>query len=175
MNKDRLITLTMIILAAAVSRILPHPDNVAPIAAMALFGAAQFERKWLAFAVPLLALLISDAFIGFYEHMYVTYVGFIAVTCIGLLLRGHVKPLPVVGATLGASVAFFLITNCALWIHYDLYPKTLEGVTTGYIAALPLFRNTVIGDLFYSALLFGGFALAERRYLWLRAPQLATA
>lgn len=173
MNKERLIALTLIILTAAASRLLPHPPNVAPIAAIALFAGAQFERKWLAFAVPLLALVISDMVIGFYDQVAVTYLAFAVIVCLGFALRGHQRFLPIAGATLAGSVLFFLTTNCALWIHNDLYPKTLEGVMQGYTAALPFFRNTLLGDAFYSALLFGGFALAERRMAWLKSRSVA--
>lgn len=168
MNKQRLITLSLIVLAAAVSRLLPHPANVAPITAIALFGGAMFERKWMAFVIPLAAMLISDLIIGFYAQMWVTYLTFALIVCIGFALRGHVRPLPVIGAALGSSILFFLVTNCALWLPYDLYPKTMGGVVDGYIAALPFFRNTLLGDLFYTGLLFGGFTLAERKYTRLR-------
>lgn len=164
MNKDRLITLSLIILAAAASRLLPHPANVAPIAAIALFSGAKFERKSLAFIVPLFAMLLSDAVIGFYSQMYVTYLGFAAVVAIGFLLRGTREFLPVALASFSGSVAFFLITNNALLIHSDMYAQNFDGMVQAYVAALPFFRNTVWGDLFYSAVLFGGFALAERKY-----------
>jgi len=175
MNKERLFTLTLIILAAAASRLLPHPDNVTPIAAIALFAGAHFERKWLAFFVPLSAMLLSNAIIGFYDQMYVTYIAFALIVCIGFVLRGKRTFLPVVLATLAGSVSFFLITNCALWIHNDLYPKTIDGIITGYVMAIPFFKNTLIGDLFYSGLLFGGFALAERRFTRLQPRQPANA
>ncbi len=173
MNRERLITLSLIILAAAVSRILPHPVNVTPIAALALFAGAQFERRWLAFAVPMLAMFLSDAVIGFYSQMWVTYVAFAVIVCLGFALRGRISPLPVVGTVLAGSVLFFLISNCALVMHGELYPANFEGMMASYTAALPFFRNTLLGDMFYAALLFGGFALAERKYSWLRLPQAA--
>lgn len=168
MNKERLVTLSLIIIFAAASRLLPHPANVTPVAALALFAGAQFERKWLAFAVPLAAMLLSDLVIGFYPGMWVTYLAFAAIACIGFALRGRARALPVIGASLAGSAAFFLMTNFALWLPHDLYPKTWEGIIAGYIAALPFFTHTVLGDLFYAGLLFGGFTLAERRYSALR-------
>lgn len=164
MNVERLITLSLIVLAASLSRLVPHPYNFAPITAIALFGAAKFERKWEAFVIPALVLLLSDAIIGFYPQMGVTYFAFAVIACIGFGLRNHQGSLPVLAATLGSSVLFYLITNFALWLPYDLYPATVEGVMESYIAALPFFKNTLAGDVFYAALLFGGFALAERRF-----------
>lgn len=175
MNKERLIALSLIVLAAAASRLLPHPENVTPVAALALFAGAQFERKWLAFAVPLAAVFLSDIVIGFYSQMWVTYAAFAVITTLGFTLQNHMGILRVAGTALAGSVLFFLITNCALIMHGELYPATWEGMMASYTAALPFFRNTLLGDLFYAALLFGGFALAERRYARLRLAQPAAA
>jgi hypothetical protein len=173
MNKERLVTLTLIILAAATARLLPHPHNVAPIAAIALFAGAHFERKWQAFVLPLLAMLVSDAIIGFYDAMWVTYLAFATVVCLGFLLRKNKSFLAVAGATVSGSVLFFLVSNFALWMHHNLYPHTLDGIMESYTMALPFFRNTLIGDLFYSGLLFGGFALAERKFTPLRSNRVS--
>jgi hypothetical protein len=169
MNKDRLITLSLIILAAAASRLLPHPDNVAPIAAMALFAGAKFENKQLAFAIPAMAMLLSDAVIGFYSGMWITYMAFAAVVCIGFMLRSKQDVMHTALATVAGSVLFFLVTNFALWSSHGLYSHTLDGIMQSYTMALPFFRNSLLGDAFYSAILFGGFALAERRYSRLQA------
>ncbi len=169
MSKERLITLALIILAAAASRLLPHPSNVAPITAIALFAGAHFTNRKLAFAIPLVAMLLSDLIIGFYAQMWITYLAFAVIVCIGFGLQGRVRPASTLGASLLSSVVFFLITNFALWSHYDLYPQTLEGVMQGYVAALPFLGNSVLGDLFYTALIFGGFALAERKCVRLKA------
>jgi len=174
MNKERLLTLSIIILAAAASRILPHPYNFTPVAAIALFAGSKFENKLLAFTVPLLALLLSDAVIGFYDmtQMIGTYAGFAAVVCIGFLVQGRQKVAPIAVATLAGAITFFLITNCSLFIP-GLYPATPEGMMQGYIAGIPFFRNTLLSDVFYSILLFGGFALAERRFPQLQAARVA--
>lgn len=168
MHKERFITLSLVILAAALSRLLPHPANMTPIAAIALFGAAHFERKWLAFAVPLAAMLLSDLIIGFYAQMWVTYLAFAAIVGIGFFIKNNIRPLVVLSASITSSVLFFIVTNNALWLPYDLYPKTWDGMVEGYIAAIPFFTNSLFGDLFYTALLFGGFALAEKKWGWLK-------
>jgi hypothetical protein len=175
MNKERLITLSLMIFAAAASRLVPHPYNFTPVAAMALFAGATFERKWSAFAIPLLALLLSDAVLGFYglKEMLVTYFGFAAIVCIGFLVRGRPQVMPIALATLSGAVTFFLITNCAFLINTSLYPQTLDGLVQGYVAGVPFFRNTLLSDIFYSTLLFGGFLLAEHKYAWLKVSRLA--
>ncbi len=162
MNKERLTALCLIILAAALSRVLPHPHNVAPIAAIALFSGAHFERKWMAFALPLLAMLVSDAVIGFYPEIWVTYLAFSLVVCLGLVLARNKGVLQVACATLAGSVTFFLITNFAPF--YTLYPHTMDGIAQSYAMALPFFRNTLLGDAFYVTILFGGFALMQRKF-----------
>lgn len=173
MNKERLLALIAIILAAAACRLLPHPANVTPIAAIALFAGAHFQRTSLAFAIPLLAMLASDAVIGFYSGMWVVYLAFAVIVAIGMLLRGHITPLPVAAATLASSGSFFLITNFAPIHHSGLYPHTLEGVLQSYTMALPFFTNTLLGDAFFVALLFGGFVLLERKYRPLQLQPIA--
>lgn len=174
-NKQRICALTLLILLAAASRLLPHPQNVAPIAAMALFAGAKFERKLLAFALPLIALLVSDAIIGFYSGMGVVYAAFAVVTCIGFALRGGDSAVNVVAASLLSSVVFFLITNCSFFIAHTPYPDGITGLIMGYEAGIPFFRNTMLGDVFYNMVLFGSFAMAERRFSTLRSHQLAVA
>ena len=156
------------VLLAALSRLLPHPPNVAPIAAMALFGGAHFERKAWAFAVPLAALFLSDALLGFHSLMPLIYGAFAAIVGIGFLLRRRRRPLQIAGATLAGSVLFFVVTNLGVWMLGSLYPKTLAGLATCYIAAIPFFGNTLLGDAFFTAVLFGGFGLAQRRLPSLR-------
>jgi hypothetical protein len=74
----------------------------------------------------------------------------------------------VAAGILAGSTLFFLVTNFACWAGYGLYPHTLEGVVQSYVAALPFYRWTLLGDACYATVLFGGLALAERRYPALR-------
>lgn len=163
MNKTRSAVLFGMILLAAASRLVPHPPNFAPIAAMALFAGAHFSDRRIAFLAPVAALLLSDLVLGFYGLMSIVYACFALIVLIGFSLREKCTPLHVGGAALGSSVLFFIITNFGVWAFGSLYPKTIEGLVTCYIAALPFFHNTLLGDAFYTAVLFGGFALAERK------------
>lgn len=166
MNLERTSTLFVLILTAAASRVLPHPDNVAPIAAMALFAGAKFERKSLAFALPLLAMILSDIILGHPSKL--AYLSFIIIVFIGFQLREKSGAGRVLAASLTSSVLFFLITNCVFLSSGHMYPHTLEGQLLSYEMGIPFFRNTLLGDLFYSATLFGGFALLEQRFQRLR-------
>lgn len=162
------------IFGAAALRLLPHPVNFAPIGAMALFGGAHLpHRGWnfaLPFAIPLAAMLLSDAALeastgwGFHRLMPAVYGSFALIVTLGFLLRRGAGVLPVFFAALGAASLFFLITNFAVWALLDTYPSTAAGLAACYLAALPFFWNTLAGDLFYSAVLFGGFALAARGF-----------
>jgi hypothetical protein len=149
-----------LILAAAFSRLLPHPVNVAPIAAMALAGGVYLDKRF-ALLVPLIALVLSDLVIGLYPILLFVYGSFLLIGLLGLWLKSHKKPLPVFGAALLSSILFFVITNFGVWIiGPETYPRTLPGLVECYTAAIPFFKNTVAGDLVYTGVLFGMFELA---------------
>lgn len=149
-------------------RLIPHAPNIAPIGALMLFGGVYLPKK--IFWLPILALLISDYFIGFYgTDMIYVYGSYFLVGFIGLWLRSHKKPLLVLGSTLTSSILFFLITNFGVWAPpNNWYPHTFEGLIQSYTLALPFFKNSLIGDVSYTIILFGGYELAQRfakRYL----------
>lgn len=170
----RFAVLTGIIFAGALMRLIPHWPNFTPIAAMALFGGAYFGRKYLAFAIPLIAMLLSDLVIGFHDGMIAVYIAFAITVSIGLLIRNRIRPATVVGASLASSVLFFLVTNFAAWLTSPLlYPATFEGLMSAYAAGLVFFNdgsygisffmNEVMGGLFYNTMFFGAFYLAKSR------------
>jgi hypothetical protein len=168
-----------LVAAAAALRIVPHPPNFAPVAAMALFGGAYFDRKRWAFAVPLAAMLLSDAALellfgwGFHSGMPAVYGTFALIVCLGFLLRERkTAPLPVAGAALASSTLFYLTTNFSVWLTSGMYAATPAGLAACYAAAIPFFGPTLAGDLFYTAAMFGALALAERRFpVFATAPQ----
>lgn len=170
MLRPRLTVLIAIVLGTALWRLLPHPPNLASVSAVALFGGAYFSDRRLAFLVPLSALFLSDLVLGFYSHMEVVYASFALIVCIGLWLQTRRTPARIAAAALASSSLFFLTTNFGVWAFSSLYPKTLAGLAACYVAALPFFQNTLAGDLFFTALLFGGFALLEKRFAALREP-----
>src|SRR6266404_7587596 len=111
MSKPRLIVILCLILAAAVSRLIPHPPNLTSVTAVALFGGAYLSYKWMAFLVPLAALFLSDMILGLYPHMEFVYGSFALVVCLGLLLQKKRTPLRIAGAAFTSSLLFFVITN----------------------------------------------------------------
>ena len=171
-NRARLVALLVAIFAAAVMRLLPHPPNFSPIAAMALFSGAYLPRRALAFAAPFGALILSDLLLGgFYPGIAFVYASFGLTVLIGWALARRKTPFTILGAALSSSMLFFVITNFGMWLFSGFYPRTSEGLVACYVAAIPFFQNTLAGDLVFAALLFGGFAVAERLLPALRQPE----
>jgi hypothetical protein len=161
MPSQRITLIVGLILVAALVRLFPHPPNVAPIAAMALFAGATFADKRLAFAVPLAPLLLTDLVLGLHITMPFVYAAFAATVWLGGRLGERRTALRLGGTALAASVVFFVVTNFGTWLMQDLYPATAAGLVACYWAAIPFFHLTVAGDLLFTALLFGAWALAQ--------------
>lgn len=172
-NHTRLLALLSAILTAAVLRLVPHLPNFTPIGAMALFSGAYLGRRSLAFVAPLAAMLLSDAIIGFHSGMPFVYASVGLIVLLGCLTLSRVTVLRLGGAALASSILFFAITNLGTWVVSGMYPHTWAGLLACYVAAIPFFQNTVAGDLVYSGLLFGGFALLTDAMPRLREPQPA--
>jgi hypothetical protein len=162
MNKQNQIVIgTVLILAAAFSRLIPHPMNFAPITAIALFGGMYFDRR-IAPVLPLAALIISDYFLGMYAGIIWVYSAFLLVTFLGMAVPRKRSVGLIAGSTLAGSVLFFVVTNFGVWASGSLYPMTMSGFVDCYIAAVPFFRNSLAGDLFYVTVLVGAYELAAK-------------
>lgn len=173
--------ISLMVILAAFSRLIPHPPNFAPIGAMALFGAAYFSQRYLSFAIPIFSMWLSDLFLNnvvygqyfnhfvwFYDGFYWTYGAFILIGLIGFITLNRVKIQNLLLASLLASIVFFLISNFGVWASTTMYPKDVSGLMTCYTAGLPFFKNTLIGDFVYTGILFGAFELAQRQIPILR-------
>jgi hypothetical protein len=68
----------------------------------------------------------------------------------------------VLGGSLASSLIFFTTTNFATWALSELYPHTLSGLTTCYIAALPFYRWMPVGDAVWSISLFSTLVAVGR-------------
>jgi hypothetical protein len=157
---------------AALLRLAPHPTNFSPIGSVALFGGARL-RSWQAYLVPLLALAITDPIRSRMEGGYpaysqgtvIVYGSFLISVFLGrTFLRNTNSPLRIAGVVFAGSLQFFLITNFFSWIEMvQFYPRSLGGLAGCYVAALPFYGRSLLGDLFFSAVLFGGYAFVTRR------------
>jgi len=156
MNKRNLTILSLIVLAV-ITRLLPHPPNVAPITAIALFGGSRFDNKWIGFSLPLLCMFLSDLFLGFSSITMFVYLSFMLISYIGINSKKISN-----GTILGSSTLFFILTNLGVWLVG--YPLTLAGLVSCYTLAIPFFVNTILGDLFFTHVLSFSFSKLEKKY-----------
>lgn len=167
-----------IILPAAFFRLIPHMPNFAPITAMALFGGTYLGRKY-ALLVPFLTMILSDYLLLYinpyntqifnFSHIYppqalfhsttiAVYGSFLISGLVGLWLKNHKTPATIIFSALFCSIQFFIITNAAVWIA-GMYDRSVLGLWESYIAGIPFFRGTIMGDFTYTTILFGGYEL----------------
>jgi hypothetical protein len=158
------IVVIMIVLAA-VLRIVPHPWNLTPIGAIALFSGSMFRNKWIALLLPLASLFAGDVFVGFHKLMLIVYASFAVSVAIGRWLGENRTLARIGGAVFLGAAQFFVVTNFAVWALGNFYPKTAQGLATCFAAAVPYFWNTLAGDALYAGVLFGGYALAEKIFI----------
>jgi hypothetical protein len=157
----RFLTITGIIIAGAVLRLVPHYPNFTPIAAIALFGGAYFTNKKLAVIVPFSAMLLSDLVLGYHSTFLAVYISFALIVGIGITLLKKRTVSRILIASVSSSVLFFVITNFAFWYTGVLYPMNIAGLGACFVAAIPFFQYTLIGDLVYTGLFFGAFEFAK--------------
>ncbi|HEY0609825.1 MAG TPA: DUF6580 family putative transport protein [Chitinophaga sp.] len=188
---SEILLIAALILLAGLGRLVSNELqlwNFTAIGASALFGGVVIKDKRLAYILPLATLFLTDLFFelftninGFYgAQMFFVYGAFLLITLIGTQIK-KVNALTILLASIGTGILFFLISNAGVWILSGMYPRTLGGLITCYAAAIPFFRNdmfgnfflnTIMGSVFYSALLFGSYALIKR-YAFPHQQQLA--
>ena len=177
---------SIIILLAAFTRIMPHPPNFSPMAAIGLFGAAHFAKKWQAFFIPLIGIWVSDLvinnyvysssssnFVWFYSGFYWQYISYILIIFAGLFIfnRG-ISLTKTVGGMISSSGIFFLVSNFGVWAGGTMYPKNFGGLITCYAAGVPFIHNTIISDVLFTTVLFGTYYLLQVEYSSLKIKPL---
>lgn len=138
----------------ALGRLIPHPPNFTPILATAIYTPYIINDKWIAMLIPLSAMFIADIIIGF--HPYVLWVyGAIGISTLLSYwsMRFNKKYMQLTVMTLVSSILFFIITNFAVWVIWDYYPKTIDGLLLCYSMAIPFFQNTIYGTIIYTSLI----------------------
>lgn len=187
MPTPRVLLLIVLVLGAAFARLVPPFYNAAPVTAVTLFAAAYLpSRRW-SLLLPLTAMFFSDLVlyatkdIAYRDHavtnMVFVYSAFAGIALLGQWLRRKVSVNRVIGTTLASSALFFLVTNFGAWLMLSqplstgepaMYSRTVGGLIDCYVAGIPFSRGTFLGDLFYTAALFGGFAVLVRTVPQLR-------
>jgi uncharacterized protein DUF6580 len=140
--------------------------NFSPVAAIALCGAI-FLPKRIGLALPIAILFVSDLILNrqygasiFELSMLVRYVSLAALAAVGLWFRSRPNPVFILAGSAGGSVAFYLTTNTASWLALAEYPKNFAGWAQALTVGLPgyaptwiFFRNSIISDLLFTALI----------------------
>ena len=132
------------------SRIIPHPPNFTPILASAIMAPLLMNDRMFGIAIPILGMFIADVVIGFHPYQLVIY---LTIATIGLVSTMQVNYTKLAVLSVSSSVWFFLTTNFAVWLAWDYYPKSFEGLITCYTMAIPFFTNTLISTIVFTALL----------------------
>jgi hypothetical protein len=162
-----------ILILTALSRVFPHPWNFTPVIAILIFSAANIKNMYVKVALPFLIIVLSDLLIdlntgqGFHSGTPVVYLSYLAVSAISFFSLRKISVLNVFTTSILSSLVFFLITNFAFFypasptvnLALGTYPHTIEGIAASYTAALPFFKNALFGDLIFTAVLFGVFAM----------------
>ena len=154
-------------------RLVPHLPNFSPIIGMGLFCGAAFPRRWALF-VPLAAMGLGDLLLGWVPENFFGYIAIALSVGIGCALRTKRSPIRIAGASLAGSTLFYLISNGGVWLLGMLYPRTLEGLIDCYAAGIPFYRNSILGDLVYTGVLFWCAQWVTRRVSQ-RSPAAANA
>lgn len=166
MRRKQFYTIFAMIILAALTRLLPHLPNLTPIGAIALFSGAKLKGVN-RFLLPIIIMLLTDAIIGFHNTMFFVYGSFLIITILGTVLQNKTTYLRIFGSALSASVIFFLITNFGVWLIGPMYPKTIAGLGQAYFMGIPFLRNTLLGDLIYSPILFYGYSFISNKVMGL--------
>ncbi|HSU50982.1 MAG TPA: DUF6580 family putative transport protein [Segetibacter sp.] len=178
-NRTLVVSAGLLVLTAAFTRVFPHAPNFTAIGAMAVFGGSVIKDKKLALLLPLAALLLSDVCLqiftetkGFYGiTQFFVYAAFLIITASATFMQKR-SVSNILVASIGAGAIFFVLSNFGVWVSSSFYPKSLTGLGACYAAAIPFYKNdffgnfilnSIMSNVFYSALLFGAYSLMERK------------
>ncbi|MDX2046823.1 MAG: DUF6580 family putative transport protein [Chitinophagaceae bacterium] len=186
LNRSIIVSFVLLVVIAAIYRAMPdRPFGFAPQIAMAVFGGAVIRNRMLAFALPLLSMLVSDLLYhllylngmsripGFYSGQLTNYILFALLTVIGFFIK-RLTVVRIFAASLIAPTVYFLLSNFLVWINGGgfIRPKTFQGLMQCYQDALPFYRNSLAASVFFCAVLFGGYYLVKN-FIWKEKAQAA--
>lgn len=176
-NREKIIAIFILVVVGISYRLFPHPPNFAPIAAISLFSGFYFRRYFI--AIPIAAMFASDIFLGFYDWklMAAVYFSFALIGMLGILMRKNKSVAMLIGFSLAGSFLFFTLTNSAVWLFSPWYASNMQGLLECYTMAIPFFKNTILGDLFYASVIFGCYEILAQpkerlAFLWNTQKQL---
>ena len=161
MNMDkRLLSIVGLVAIGVIGRLLPHLPNATPITAITLAAQQYVGRRW-SFIIPIAAMVISDALIGFYDWriMMSVYCSFALIGVLSSLRAKYPGFLTTALVVISAPLLFFLLTNFAVWLFSPWYAKSIAGLFYCYGLGIPFLRSMLIGDICYSTVILGTFEL----------------
>ena len=154
------------IILLALARLIPHPPNFTPILGMAVFSGAIISKRFFAYLVPLLAMLLSDLYLGFHAGMPIVYFSLAVCVLIGTFIESRVSIInSLLSISLGVLV-FFLITNFMVWYGSGMYEYSISGLITCYFMALPFVQNTFISSILYGMGAFLIYDIINKRMIF---------
>jgi len=171
MRFQRGLALLALIVGAIFSRFLPHPPNFTAVGAAAVFAGVMLPGRWLSLVVPLAAMVVSDAVLGFHALVPAVYLAMCLGTALGWQLDRERPLWTFAGVGALSSVQFYVVTNFAVWVQTDMYPKNAAGLLSCYVAGIPFLEHMLCGDVVFILLLVGALRLAERGWPALRVSQ----
>lgn len=183
MNRKNILLCSLLILVAVASRIVNaemHWYNFGPLVAISLFSGAVLKNKSYSFVLPLAAYFISDLYLQLVHHngfygisQFFVYGGMVLVVLLGIYMK-KINAANVLGFTVGGSMLFWLISNFGVFVS-GYYGTGLQGLSATYLAAIPfyqhdgvatnLFFNAIVGDLIFSGVLFGAYAIIKNKVI----------
>lgn len=144
------------IIVLSLFRLIPHPPNFTPILAISVFAGIKFKDNLFSYLVPVFAMLVSDAIIGFHSGMIIIYSAIVLSAFVSRRFN------TINTSVLGSCILFFLITNFQVWLMSPSYSKSLTGILECYTLGIPFFGMTLLSTFFYSYILFYSFTFLSK-------------
>ena len=184
-NRLQILFATLVVLLIASTRLIPETNNFVPVFAMILFAAVHFQNKYQAVIISLSVLWLSDLYInnwGQYANYYnefvlfsspFNYIAYLLIALVSVkIFKDTITIKKVFSSSLLIGVIFFIVSNFGVWLGGTMYPLTLEGLVTCYIAAIPFFRATLASNILFSFILFGGYYILQKEASFLKLPHI---
>ena len=155
-SKTMLVSFTSLVAFLVLARVIPHPPNFTPVLGMAIFAPFLFRDLFVAIALPLAAMVVSNLILGFHSPMFWVFLSIALITCGAHWAKMYAPTLmKTASLVVAGTFSFFIITNFAVWAMGGLYPMPIEGLMACYMAGIPFYGNPLLSTALFSALFFG--------------------
>lgn len=184
-NRLQILFATLVVSLIASTRLIPETNNFVPVFAMILFATVHFKNKYQAVIISLSVLWLSDLYInnwGQYADYYnefilfsspFNYIAYLLIALVSVkIFKDTITIKKVFSSSLLIGVIFFIVSNFGVWLGGAMYPLTLEGLATCYIAAIPFFRATLASNVLFSFILFGGYYILQKETSFLKLTHI---